>query len=102
MWACQETNIVGYHLFHPYSPTLPPPPACVLKDLLPEHAELVAKCWNYWYFAGLPADLKTQYFRDLVIRYGAVGAFAKDDHTRQPIGWVFRKNGIIIITPSIR
>jgi hypothetical protein len=67
----------------------------VMKDLLPEHAELAAKEWKNWFVATWPVDLKVKYLRELIIRYGAIGIFTSDDLT-QPIGWIFRKNGMCI------
>ena len=67
-----------------------------MKDLSPEHAEHIAEYWTVdnvdWFIGTLAEDLKLDFIRDLIIRYGAVGAFAEDDPTR-PVGWWLIKNG---------
>lgn len=78
---------------------MPLPDGYVIKELLPEHAELVAKCWSVddsdWFVASYPAELRRRYLKELITRYGTLGAFTKDDPT-QPVGWTFRKNGALL------
>jgi hypothetical protein len=65
----------------------------VLKDLLPEHAEMIANP-TFTYNPDLyssPRFLK--YIRELIVRFGAVGLFTVDNPTK-PIGWSFRKAGV--------
>ena len=68
----------------------------MVKDLLPEHAELVAKNWTLqnWFAAIFPTELKAKYLRDLIIRFDTVGIYTTDDLIH-PVGWGFRKTGMI-------
>ena len=60
------------------------------KDLLPEHASLVASTRMWWYEEAT-SDMYVKYIEELMKRFGAVGIFTGDD--TNPVGWSFIKKG---------
>ncbi len=84
-------------LFNVYSP---PPPGYLVKSLLPQHAELVAdeEIWSAprdWYMDLTSYEQRMQYFRELIQRFDAVGAY-ETDKPSQPVAWSLRKTGACI------
>ena len=78
-----------------------------MKDLLPEHAELVAdkEGWNAkrtdlqpWFLDVTSYEQRLGYFRESIKRFGAVGMFTTDDPSR-PVSWVLRKPGNFMHEP---
>ena len=72
-----------------------------MKDLLPEHAELVAdkEGWNAkrthlkpWFMDVASYEQRLGYFRESIKRFGAIAVSTKDDPSR-PVSWVLRKPG---------
>ncbi len=68
----------------------------MVQDLLPEHAEFIAKHWKAATI-DYPMEIKTNYLKELISRYDTVGAFTIDNPSH-PVSWVFRKTGIIAIS----
>ncbi len=71
----------------------PLPPGYLVKSLLPEHAELVAK--EKWYSDLTSYEQRTDYFKGLIQRFGGVGAY-ETDKPSQPVAWSLRKSGACI------
>ena len=71
-------------------------PGYVVRDLLPEHAEMVTECWKVrdWFPEVMPYELRLQYVKELIGRSDAV-SICEADKPSQPISWAFRKPGII-------
>ncbi len=86
---------MSFIILHVYRPL---PPGYIVQDLLPEHAEFMAKHWKTATFDH-PVELKTNYLKELISRYDTVGAFTIDNPS-QPVSWTFRKTGIAIHTPN--
>ena len=69
-----------------------------MKDLCPEHAKVVADKEKYQKDGGrgwwdiTPYQQRLEYFREIIKRYGAVGAFPIDEPSR-PVAWLLRKTG---------
>ena len=65
------------------------------KDLVPEHASLVAsvRMWNERY-EKVPSYMYMKYIEELIKRFGAVGIFTGDD--KNPVAWSFIKKGVCV------
>ena len=73
------------------------PQGIVLKDLKPEHAELVAKNYEIkdWFTELSPYEAKRQFIDHLIRNFIGIGAFLTEDPS-EPIAWNFRKPGIYL------
>ncbi len=71
-----------------------------MKDLLPEHAELVAdeKKWSSrkkdWYLHCTSYEQRLKYFRELIRRFSAVGAYTTSNPS-VPVAWILEKTGVL-------
>ena len=65
------------------------------KNLLPEHASLVARnLKDALYYTGSSDMLFTKYYaEELIKKFDAVGIFIRDDDAN-PVGWCFMKKGM--------
>ena len=66
----------------------------MIKNLLPEHIQLVAEKWNLpnWFTEYTPLEKKIDYLNQLILCFDGIGVFPLDDPLR-PIAWNFRKPG---------
>lgn len=79
----------------------PVPQGYFLKELLPEHAELIAEEENWsevadWYTDSTTFKQRVEYFREMIKSFGGVGVYAKDNPSL-PIAWTIRKTGMCIV-----
>ncbi len=80
-----------------------PTPGYVVKDLHLEHSWIVAEKWiserrKYcfsWYLDITSFQQRLQFGKDLIQRYGAIGAFTEDNPS-QPVSWTLRKSGMLV------
>ena len=70
-----------------------------MKELLPEHARLVAEKWherrpgwNRWYMDLTSFEQRLDYMQEVIKRFGAVGIFMNSDPSH-PVSWNLRKTG---------
>ena len=63
-----------------------------MRDLLPEHLQLVAEKWNLHFTKYMSVEEIVEYLRELIIRFDGVGVFSVDNPDK-PIAWCFRKKG---------